>query len=130
MNLSLIGLTILFAAYAVNRLVMTGATKKLSDADKLKIFDSFSRRNNFSTILVLILVLLYFGAIQNLPQFMMPITAIYLTIFVIYLLCRFTANYKKLKQMEMPATYIKSFITSYSVFILGFSGMTFCVFWN
>ena len=128
--MNLIGLVILFAAYAINRFVMTEATKKLADSDKLKIFEVFSKRNNFSTILVLTLVLLYFGALQYLPHFIIPITAVYLTLYVVYLIFRFATNYRKLRQMEMPANYIKSFITSYSIFILGFFGMAFCVFWN
>lgn len=130
MNTTLIGLAILFIAYAINRFVMTGATKKLTDADKLKIFDVFSKRNNFSTVLVLILVFLYFGAVQYLPHFIIQITAVYLTVFGVYLIVRFASNYRKLKRMQMPANYIKSFTTSYSIFILGFLGMAFCVFWN
>ena len=110
--MNLIGLVILFAAYAINRFVMTEATKKLADSDKLKIFEVFSKRNNFSTILVLTLVLLYFGALQYLPHFIIPITAVYLTLYVVYLIFRFATNYRKLRQMEMPANYIKSFITT------------------
>lgn len=130
--MNLIGLVILFAAYAINRFVMTEATNKLADSDKLKIFEVFSKRNNFSTILVLSLVLLYFGALQYLPHFIMPITVVYLTIYSAYLIFRFATNYRKLRQMEMPSSYISSFIKSYSIFILGFIGMAFCVFggWN
>lgn len=128
--MNLIGLVILFAAYAINRFVMTEATKKLADSDKLKVFEVFSKRNNLTTVLVLTIVIIYFGAIQYLPQFITQITIVYLTLFITYLIFRFVSNYKKLKQIKMPETYIKSFITSYSIFILGFLGMAFCVFWN
>ena len=130
MNLTLIGFAILLVAYAINRFVMTEATKKLADSDKLRIFDVFSRRNNFSTVLVLILVFLYFGALQYLPHFIIQITGVYLALFCAYLILRFASNYRKLKQMQMPSNYIKSFITSYCVFLLGFLGMSFCIFWN
>jgi flagellar biogenesis protein FliO len=128
--MNLIGLVILFSAYAVNRFIMTNATKNLTDSDKLKIFEVFSKRNNYSTVLVLAIVLLYFGALQYLPHFIIQITAIYLTIFAAYLIFRFISNYKKLKQLEMPANYIKSFIASYGIFTFGFLTMAFCVMWD
>ncbi len=123
-------MVIIFAAYAINRFVMTAATKKLSDQDKLRIFEVFSKRNNYTTGLVLTLVLIYFGAIQYLPHLIVLTTAIYLVVFAAYLLYRFASNYKKLKQMDMPAEYIRSFILSYSIFILGFLGMTLCILYN
>lgn len=130
MNTSLVGLIILFTAYAINRFVMTEATKKLDDSDKLKIFDVFSKRNNYSTIFLLAIILLYFGALQYLPHLLNQITAIYLIIFVVYLIFRFASTYKKLKQIEMPAAYIKSFVISYSIFATGFLGMALCVLWK
>ena len=130
MNLTLVGLIILFTAYAINRFVMTEATKKLDDSMKLKIFEVFSKRNNYSTIFLLALILLYFGAMQYLPHFIIQITIIYLVIFALYLIFRFVSNYRKLKSLEMPEGYIKSFITSYGIFTLGFLSLAFCVFWN
>ena len=130
MNTSLIGLIILFTAYAINRFVMTEATRKLDDSDKLKIFEVFSKRNNYSTIFSLAIVLLYFGAMQYLPHLIIQVTIIYLIIFVVYLIFRFASNYKKLKQIDMPETYIKSFITSYSIFASGFLRMALCVLWS
>lgn len=130
MNLTLIGLIILFTAYAANRFIMTKATEKLADEEKLKIFDAFSKRNNITTVLILILIVIYFGAIMNLPHFIVQITAVYLFVYGTYLIFRFISNYKKLKQLQISSAYIKSFITSYSLFILGCVGMSFCVFWN
>ena len=130
MNLSLVGLIIVFAAYAVNRFVMTEATKKLTDEEKLRVFDAFSKRNNITTVLVLALIVIYFGALQSFPHFIIQITAVYLIVYSSYLIFRFISNYKKLKQIQMPSSYIKSFFTSYSIFILGVGGMAFCVFWN
>jgi len=127
--MNLIGLVFLFAAYAINRFIMTEATKKLSDSDKLRIFEVFSRKNNYATISVLILIVIYFASLQYFPHFVEHITVVYVSVFLAYLLFRFVTNYKKLKQMEMPSAYIKSFISSYSIFILGFIGMIFCLFW-
>jgi len=130
MDTNLIGLLIFFVAYAINRFVMTEATKKLDDSDKLKIFEAFSKSNNYWTIFTLTIVFLYFGAMQYLTHFIFQITIVYLVIFGSYLVFRFASNYKKLKQTEIPETYIKSFITSYSIFALGFLGLAFCVLLN
>lgn len=130
MNGTFIGIIILFAAYAVNRFVMTEAAKKLDDSMKLKIFEVFSKRNNYATIFVLAVIVLYFGALQFIPDKIILFSAIYSIVIVAYLLFRFVSNYRKLKQMEMPAGYIKSFIISYSVFLLGFIGMGVSMFWG
>jgi hypothetical protein len=130
MNWTFIGIIILFVAYAVNRFVMTEATKKLDDSMKLKIFEVFSKRNNYTTIFLLAIVLLYFGAIQFFPHFVFSITVIYLIVFTACSVFRFVSNYKKLKQLEMPSEYIKSFIISYSIFGVGVLGLAFCVLWN
>lgn len=130
MNSTFIGIIILFTAYAVNRFVMTEATKKLDDSMKLKIFEIFSRRNNYATIFVLTVIVLFFGALQFIPDKIILFSAIYSIVIVAYLLFRFVSNYQKLKQMEMPAGYIKSFLISYSVFLLGFVGMGVIMFWG
>lgn len=130
MNINLIGMFAFFAAYAINRFVMTEAIKKLDDSDRLKIFEVFSKRNNYSTILVLAFVFLYFGALQYLPHFIVQLTITYLTLFCAYLIFRFVSNYKKLKQIIMPATYIRSFTISYSIFLLGFLILVICVLWD
>lgn len=129
MNSAIIGIIILFAAYTLNRFVMTNATKKLDDSMKLRIFEVFSKKNNYATVFLLVLVGLYFGAIQFLPQQIFLVTIIYLIVFVTYLILRFIFNYKKLRQLEMPSEYIKSFMVSYGIFTVGFLGMIVCLFW-
>ena len=98
--MNLIGLVFVFAAYAINRWIMTEATKKLSDADKLRIFEAFSTKSNYATVLVLSLVILYVAALQYFPNFIVPVSIIYLSVFLACLMLRFVINYKKLKQLE------------------------------
>lgn len=128
--MNLIGLVFVFAAYVINRWLMTEAAKNLSDADKLRIFDAFSRKSNYATVLVLSSVILYVAALQYVPNLIVPVSIIYLSVFFLYLMLRFVMSYKKLKQLEMPVGYIKSFVASHSIFILGFVGMTLSLLWN
>ena len=128
--MNLIGLVFVFAAYAINRWIMSEAMKKLSDADKLRIFEAFSSKYYYATVIILSLVILYVAALQYFPNLIVPVSIIYLSVFFVYLMLRFVINYKKLKQLEMPAGYIKSFFASYGIFILGFVGMTICLVWS
>lgn len=127
MNPVFIGVVIFLAAYAANRFIMTNATNKLDDSLKLKFFEVFSKRNNYSTLFLLIVVIIYWGAIQIYPQHNFAITAAYLIVFIFYQFFKFTSNYQKLKQMDAPPQYINSFIISYGVFILGFLGFALCM---
>ena len=123
MNGTFIGIIILFAAFCVSRLMMTEAGKRLDDSMKLKLFGVFSRRNNYATIFVLTVIVIYFGAMQFMPDKIVLFSAIYSIVIVAYLLFRFASNYRKLKQLEMPAGYMKSFLFSYGVLFLGVLGM-------
>lgn len=130
MNIPLIGLMFFFGAFIVNRFIMTNATKKLDDETKLKFFDVFPKRNNYSTIILFAIILLYFGAIQFLPQQITAVTGIYLAVFIVYLVASFILSYRKLKQIGTPTAYIKSFIIGYSIFLLGFLGLAISVMWS
>jgi Ca2+/Na+ antiporter len=127
MNWIFAGLIIFFAAYAVNQFVMTEATKKLDDSMKLKLFEVFSKRNNYATLFLLAIVLLFLGALQFMPQHIFLIIIIYVIVYAAYLIFRFASNYKKLKQLEVPPEYMKRFLISYGVFALGFLSLALCV---
>jgi len=130
MNPIFIGVIILLAAYAFNRSIMKKATKDLDDDLKLKIFEAFSTRNNYATFFILGLAIVFFGALQFYPQFSFAISIIYLVLFAFYLIFRFTSNYKKLKQIEVPKHYMQSLVISYAAFIFGFLGFAGCFMLN
>lgn len=119
MNLSFIGFAIFFAAFISNRFIMTNAMKKLDDATKLKFIDVFPRRNNYSTIVLVTVVLLYFGAIQSYPQYNLAISLCYIGVYLTYSVIKSILDYVKLKQIGAPADYIKSFILACVIFVLG-----------
>lgn len=119
MNIPLIVYTVFFAAFLGNRFIMTNAMKKLDDKTKLKFIDVFPRRNNYFTIILVAVILLYFWAIQLYPQKNTVITIVYLSIYIIYSITKSILDYLRLKQIETPADYIKSYIFACSVFIFG-----------
>lgn len=119
-NEVILGLAAFFGAIVINRTIMTNAIKKLDDQTKLKFFDVFPKRNTFELIVSLVLVFVYFAVWKAMPQFAFYITAIYFALFVFYLIISFISNYKKLKEINTSADYIRSFVTGYSIFVIGF----------
>ncbi len=126
MTWNLVGLAAFFTGYVITRFIMTEAAKKLDDVVKLKLFDAFSNKNNYATILLIVLILLYFGAVELLPNFVFYITAIYLSIFALYLIFRFITTYQKFKAIKMPLEYIRSYKLSQLIFAIGFIIFVFC----
>ncbi len=121
MNIEImIGMAVFFVAIVVNRTIMTNALKKLDNETKLKFFDIFPKRNNFSLIISLLLVFVYFVVTQAMPQYMFSLTTAYFAIFIIYLIVRFVSNFRKLKEINTPAAYIKSFAIGNGIFVFGF----------
>ena len=119
--LSMVGIFCFLGLFVVSRMVTTNASKKLSAEEKLRIFDAFSSCNNFYLMFVASLVFAYFGAMTYFPNLLIYITISYIVLFAIYLISKFLLNLQKLKEIEAPADYIKSFIFGYMIFIAGFA---------
>lgn len=133
MNIPLIGFAVFFAAFMGNRFIMTNAMKKLDDKTKLKFLDVFPRRNNYFTIILVAVILLYFGAIQFYPQHNIAITTSYLGIYIVYSIIKSILDYNRLKQIGTSVDYIKSYIFACFIFIVGIlvvSGIYFFELWN
>ena len=119
MNITLVAAAVLFAAFLLNRFIMTNAMKQLDDATKLKFIKVFSRRNNYSTIILVAVIFLYFWAIQSYPQHNLVISGVYIGLYLAYATIKSFLDYGKLKQIETPADYIKSYILASLIFIAG-----------
>ena len=119
-NEIIIGMAVFFSAIVINRIIMTNAIKKLDDQTKLKFFDVFPKRNSFELIVSLVLIFVYFAVWRAMPQFAFYITVIYFAVFVVYTIVSFISNYKKLKEINTPADYIRSFVIGYNIFVVGF----------
>lgn len=130
MSFIYIGIIILLVGYTANRFIMTEASKKLDAESKVKIFDEFSKRNNYASVFILILILFFFGGYYFFPQQAILINIIYLFVFGIYQIYRFVSNHKKLKELQMPPAYINSFKISYGVFALGVLGFVVSIWLN
>lgn len=119
MNITLVTAAVFFAAFLGNRFIMTNAMKKLDDATKLKFIEAFSRRNNYSTIILVAVIFIYFWAVQSFPQQNLAISVIYLGAYLTYATVKSLLDYGKLKQIGTPAGYIKSYVLASLIFIVG-----------
>lgn len=113
------GILMFFVLFIISRAITNSAVKKLDDQTKLKMFDVFPKRNMYSTIFLLALVVVYFALFQMLPFYRLYLTVGYMAAFLVYLWSKFYLNFRSLKEMGAPSDYVKSFIFGYLIFIAG-----------
>jgi L-asparagine transporter-like permease len=131
MNYALIaGVLALFVSLMINRSVLAGALRKLDDAAKLRLIDKVSKKGMFSNIVFFAIVILYVSAILMYPERSGVFTIVYACVLGIFLVFNFFRNYRMLRNAEMPAEYIKSFLTGYSIFGIGLLILAGCLYWG
>jgi small-conductance mechanosensitive channel len=126
----MVGIIGFFIAIVANRFIMSAALRRLDDQTKLKLIDIFSRRSTLSNIILLAIVIGCFGALQAHPEWGLKFTFGYLAVFLVYLAVKIFLNYRKLREIGAPSSYINSFFAGYGIFIIGFLAMVFLLSWS
>lgn len=121
MRYSISGFIALFIAIIVSRIINEKAFKLLTDEEKLRLMDGFSKSRAYSIIPLLILVGIYFYLVTKISLDSGPITIIYFGMLIVYVVVRVTLTVKKLNQLNMPANYRKLLTVSQAVSLLGFA---------
>ena len=119
MDSYIIGFALFIICYVAARFIMSNAVKKLDDQTKLALINIFSGRSNIRLIILLITVLAFLGALRFLPEFIFNLTIIYFVTFILYQVISSFLNYKKLKEISVPANYIKSFFIATAIILFG-----------
>ena len=101
---------ILIVAIIVSRIVSERALKQLSIEEKGTLLDSFSGYRLYNTVVILGLFVVYFAATNYFPQSYSTLTLIFIVLFFTVSITISVLSYKKLKSLNMPADYIKSFL--------------------
>jgi uncharacterized membrane protein YjjP (DUF1212 family) len=126
----LIGGIVFFAILMINRSIMTSALRKLDDETKLKFIDVFTKRNNYSSIMLVVLILLFVGGMQFFPQHKWILSVVYLVALISIMVARFLINYKKLNEINVTPEYFRSFFISTGFFILGLGALFVFGYWG
>ena len=111
-TLSFLGLIV---AIIASRIVSENALKKLSNDEKGILLDSFSAYRLYNTVVILGLFVMYFAATNYFPQSYSILTLIFIVLFFIVSVTISVLSYKKLKSINMPEGYIKSFLMSMAI---------------
>src|SRR5688572_16743042 len=120
MNLSIIiAIALFFAAVILSQKINIGARDRLDDDMKLKIANTFVKRNLNYSILVLVMIFAYMLGIYAFPQYSNGILITYAFVFVLYIASKMILNVRTLKEIGAPDGYIRSVYISFGLFIGG-----------
>ena len=119
MDKSIIGLIVFIAAYIVSRLIGERALKLLSENEKGRLLEGFSRNRIFSLFGVIVLVAVHWAMQYYMPNNYLASLPVFVGVLVVYLLLSSIYAYYKLKSIEMPENYINQFLLSTFVQYIG-----------
>jgi hypothetical protein len=115
----LLGIVILFAAIVISRVISERALKQLKSEDKARLLDSFSIYRIANIALLLGIMIAWFVAIRFLPQWHSTFTVIFVISFLGVSIVISALSYRKMKDLNLPAGYIKSYSLSLVIQYLG-----------
>ena len=111
---------VVIVAVVASRMISSSATQKLNDEMKLKIFNGFSKRNNYLMVVILAVIFAFFISTKYLPEYNSILTLAYIGILAAYFIIKLFLNFRKLKEIGAPADYVRSIALSWAAFIIGF----------
>lgn len=118
-NDSLFGLGIFVGAYIVSRIVRERALKRLSTGEKARLLDAFSGYRTYFMSAGFGLPLLCFLAIKFWPSTQSFLTPIFFVLCGLMLVVMTWLSFRKLKELNLPQDYIRSFLISSVIQYLG-----------
>lgn len=106
---------ILIVAVVASRIVSERGLRKLSIEEKGILLESFSSYRLYNTIVILGLVICYVAAINYYPRNYSTLTLIFIILFFTTSSTVSVLSYQKLKSVNMPSSYIRSFLISQAI---------------
>jgi divalent metal cation (Fe/Co/Zn/Cd) transporter len=115
----MISFIILIVAIFFSRMIIEKANKKLDQEKKAALIDVFSRDRIWTYGMLLGLIILFFITLRF--SLIDPLWAylIYIFLLISYVIMMAYYSYKKLKTNDFPSFYIKSYVLSLSLRLIG-----------
>lgn len=108
----LFGLIVLVVAVITSRIIMERALKRLSSDEKARLLDAFSSYRIYNYAALMILLVLYVASNRFFPELYSIVTpAFYITFLLMTGIVSFLC-YRRLKELNMPFDYIRSYLIS------------------
>ncbi|MFN7947124.1 MAG: hypothetical protein U0Z53_17360 [Blastocatellia bacterium] len=109
----------LIVAIVISRIIMERALRQLSVDEKARLLDSFSGYRTWNLAAVLLLAALYFAGMRYLPEWRLTWDLLFLASFLTAILAVSVFSYRKLKMLNLPTGYIKSYLLSLGIQYVG-----------
>jgi len=106
---------ILIVSVVVSRIVSERALRQLSTEEKGTLLESFSSYRLYNTVVILGLVVAYIAATNYYPRSYSMLTLIFIILFFTISGTVSVLSYQKLRNLNMPSGYIKSFLISLAI---------------
>ena len=115
----MIAFVVLLVGLFISRIINEKATKKLQQDKKATLVDVFSRDRTWSYGVLIAIVILYFVSLRY--ELIDPFWTylIYIVSLIAYIIIMAYTSFKKLKANDFPDFYIKSYVLSTSLRLLG-----------
>lgn len=115
----LFGFIALAVAIIVSRIIMERALKRLGSNEKARLVDAFSGYRIYNYAAILLLMVLFFASTRYFPRLNSTITAIFFISFFVITGIVSVLSYRKLKALNLPFYYIKSYLISLGIQYVG-----------
>src|SRR5438874_2437971 len=115
----LFGIIALVIAIIISRIIMEKALKHLSSDEKARLVDAFSRYRIYNYAAVLVLMVLYLASTKYFLRFNFIITPLFFISFLVVTSILSLLSYRKLKALNIPAGYIRSYLISLGIQYVG-----------
>jgi hypothetical protein len=115
----LFGVFAFIVAYFISRVIGERALKRLTTEEKAGLLDAFSGYRIFNMVIVFSLLFLVIAGDRFLPQLRATLWPAFMVLLALVLVTMSSLSYRKLKNLNMPADYIKSFLLSTGIQYLG-----------
>ena len=115
----MIGLVIFITSMFISRQIATNGLKKLDADRKAKLVDLFSSNKLWQYLFIVVPVLGFYAAVRFTELNSQLVFVIYMLVILGYVIFNSIVAYMKLRSNSFPDDYIKSYLTSSTVRLIG-----------
>lgn len=110
---------VLLAAIMISRIIHERGFRVLSDEEKVRLMDGFSKARSFSLIPLLVLIGGYYVLMTKADLDKGALSMGYLGLLIAFVVIRSIMNYQKMKTLDLPDSYRRMFTISQVVSLIG-----------
>jgi len=122
------GYIALIAAIVISRIINERGYRLLSNEEKIRLMDGFSKSRAYSLIPLLVLIVGYYLFITKTDLNKGLVSLGYFGLLIAFVIVRSVMNQRKLLKLDLPAGYRRAFLISQIVSLLGVAWFFFSLF--